>query len=69
MIGLLFAAGGIQDFWFAVPLILAVSLVYAATRHEDLGPILGHAARIGAWIVGFMAAIFVLLLFVTWLDR
>jgi len=68
MINPLFAIGGIKDFWFAVPLILAVSLVYAATRHEDMGPILGHAARIGVWIVGFMGVIFALLLFVSWLD-
>ncbi len=66
MLNLLFAVGDVQDFWFAVPLILAVSLVYAATRHEEMGPILGHAARIGAWIVGFMAAIFVVLLFISW---
>ena len=26
--------------WFAVPLIVAVSLVYAATRHEMMAPIL-----------------------------
>jgi hypothetical protein len=33
-----------------------------------MGPILGHAARIGVWIVGFMGVIFALLLFVSWLD-
>jgi hypothetical protein len=61
MIGVLLAAEGVHDFWFAVPLILAVSVVYAATRHEETGAILLHAGRIGVWIVGFMVAIFALL--------
>ena len=41
--------------WYSVPLIVAVSLVYAATRHEYMAPILGHATRFGVWIVGFLA--------------
>jgi hypothetical protein len=61
MIEVLLAANGVHDFWFALPLILAVSMVYAATRHEEMGPILLHAGRIGVWIVSFMAVIFVLL--------
>ena len=67
MYSFLLAASGINDFWYALPLILAVSLVYAATRHERMGPILIHAVRIGAWIAGFMAIIFVVLLFFSWL--
>lgn len=51
--------------WYALPLIIAVSLVYAATRHEYIGPILAHALRFGAWIVGFMAIIFVILFVVS----
>jgi hypothetical protein len=51
---------------YAFPLIVAVSLVYAATRHEQAGPILMHALRIGLWIVGFMAVILVVLLLVSW---
>jgi hypothetical protein len=54
------------DLWYAVPLILAVSLVYAATRHEALEPILAHAVRIGTWIVGFMGVFFVVLLLLSW---
>ena len=54
------------DFWYAVPLIIVISLVYAATRHEAMRPILHHAARIGIWIVGFMAAVFVVLAFLSW---
>ena len=52
--------------WYALPLVIAVSLVYAATRHETMGPILTHAARIGVWIVGFMAAVFAVLLLLDW---
>jgi hypothetical protein len=58
---LLLGAVGINDFWFALPLIVAVSLVYAATRHEQMGPILYHAYRIGVWIVGFMLVVLVVL--------
>lgn len=61
MHNLLLAVQGINDFWYALPLVIALSLVYSATRHEQMMPILVHAARVGLWIVGFMAAIFVVL--------
>ena len=54
----LLVATGVLRLWYAVPLVVSVSLVYAATRHEDLGPILDHAWRFALWIVVFMAAIF-----------
>jgi len=57
---------GTNDLWYALPLIVSVSLVYAATRHEDMGPILVHSLRIGVWICGFMAVIFVVLLLLSW---
>lgn len=57
----------IEDYmWYALPLIITVSLVYAATRHEEPGPILGHAVRIGIWIAGFMAVIFAVLFLISW---
>ncbi len=56
----------VNDLWYALPLIIAVSLVYAATRHEAMGPILHHALRIGAWILSFMAIVFVVLLLFSW---
>ena len=52
--------------FYAIPLIVAVSLVYAATRHEQAGPILLNATRIGIWILGFMAVILALLMLVSW---
>jgi len=52
--------------FYAVPPILAISLVYAATRHEDLRLILFHAGRVAAWIVGFMVLAAVLILLIGW---
>ena len=46
--------------WYAAPLIVAVSLVYAATRHEEPTPILIHAARGALWmclLLGVIAGI------------
>jgi hypothetical protein len=50
-----------NDLWYSVPLVIAASLVYSATRHERPGPILLHAVRAAIWIVGFMAVIFAIL--------
>jgi cytochrome c oxidase assembly factor CtaG len=55
------------DLWYAVPIIVAVSLVYSATRHEQMRPILVHAGRVAVWIAGFMLAVFVVVEFVSWL--
>ena len=41
------------DLRYAVPAIIAVSLVYAATRHEQMRPILIHAGRVALWILWF----------------
>jgi hypothetical protein len=43
--------------WYSVPLIVSVSLVCAATRHELMAPILNHAARFGMWLLVFMGLI------------
>ncbi len=48
--------------WYSVPLILVISLVYGATRHEYLKEIFIHALRAGIWLVGFLGIIF----FVVW---
>jgi hypothetical protein len=55
------------DIWYALPLIVAISLAYAATRHERMGPILGHALRAGLWIATFMAIIFAVLKVLSWM--
>jgi hypothetical protein len=51
----------INDFWYALPLVVAVSLVYAATRHEAMSEIVRHATRVGGWIFGFMLVVFLVL--------
>ena len=51
----------INRMWYTLPLIVSVSLVYAATRHEQLVPILQHAFRTAVWIMGFMAIAFLVL--------
>ena len=43
-----------MNLWYALPLIVSVSLVCAATRHEELSVILQHAMRFGLWIIVFM---------------
>jgi hypothetical protein len=69
MFDLLLAAGpGLWnvDFWYAVPAVVAISLVYAATRHERMRPIWIHAGRTALSIVCFMAVLFAVLEFVLW---
>ncbi len=66
MIAALLANLGPNDMWYALPLIVAISLVYAATRHEEMSSILVHALRVGLWITGFMAVIFGVLLLISW---
>ena len=58
-----FLVAGIWDnrMWFALPLIVAVSLVYAATRHEEPRPILRQALGSCIWMSGFLLVIFLLL--------
>jgi hypothetical protein len=53
------------NLWYALPLIIAVSLVYAATRHEEMRDILPHALKFGLWIVVGMAVLFALLWFLS----
>jgi uncharacterized membrane protein len=61
----LVAAWQANQLWYAAPLIVVVSLVYAATRHEQMGAILVHALRLGTMIVGFMAAVLLVLIAVS----
>jgi len=47
--------------WYAIPLVLVVSLVYGATRHERMKDIFEQSIRTAIGLVGFMSAIFVLI--------
>ncbi len=62
----MFADSVTNQLWYLIPLIVAVSLVYGATRHELLGCILQHAWRAAVWMLGFMAIIFGVILIVSW---
>ena len=44
----------VASIWYALPLIVSVTLVTAATRHELIGPIFQHALRFACWIIAFM---------------
>jgi len=62
----LFASLTDSELWLVVPLVIVISLVYGATRHELIGPILQQAFKAGVWIVGFMSIIFVLFFVISW---
>jgi hypothetical protein len=64
----LLAAVGIVRLWYAVPLVTSVSLVCAATRHEEMGAILNHAARFALWIVVFMGIVLGVIQLLTWMQ-
>lgn len=65
---LLLAALGVARFWYAVPLVASVSLVCAATRHEDMHAILVHAFRFAVWIVVFMTIVLGVIQLLSWLQ-
>ena len=47
--------------WYLLPLAVAISLVYSASRYERVGPILRRAGWYLRTILGFLAAVLVLL--------
>lgn len=55
-----------NQLWYALPLVVSVSFVYAATRHEDMPSILWHALRFAAWIACFLFGLGLLL---WWLGK
>lgn len=57
MMELLFAQVplAVSPYWYLLPLIAVVSLVYSATRHEDWALIWRRAIRLAIFITGFMA--------------
>jgi hypothetical protein len=66
MFALLPLLAEVNQMWFSIPLIVAISLVYSATHHEDMRHILAHALRLGLMIVGFMIAIMIVLFLIGW---
>ena len=67
MITTLFSAVGTAQMWYFLPLLVSISLVYAATRHEQMGPIFRHAARFAVSISVFLAVVFAILFWMSWM--
>ncbi len=57
-----------NQLWYAAPLIVSLSLVYAATRHEAFEPILRHAVRFGLWTTGLMGMVMLVLAVFSWIG-
>lgn len=66
MFGLMLPLAEINLLWYSVPLIVAISLVYSATRHEEMAPILAHSVRLAITIAVFMAIIMAVLALLSW---
>jgi hypothetical protein len=58
-----------NDLWYALPAVVAISLVYSATRHEQMRPLLINAGRVGLWILGFMVVVFAVIEAVMWWGK
>jgi len=52
--------------FYFIPLLVAISLVFGATRHEDTGLITRHALETARWITTFMVIIFAVLFVIDW---
>ncbi len=61
-------ATGAARLWYAIPLIMSVSLVCAATRHEQMGPILIHALRFAIWVLVFMGIVLAVIQILSWMQ-
>jgi hypothetical protein len=53
-------------FWYLIPLIVGVSLVYGGTRHEALPEILKQSFKSLIWMFSFLLIIFVIVSFASW---
>ena len=54
----------VHIYWFILPLVVAISLVYAASRHEAWPRIWTHALRLCIWIIGILIATTAILLLI-----
>ncbi|MFO0890409.1 MAG: hypothetical protein U0790_14860 [Isosphaeraceae bacterium] len=51
-------------YWLILPLVIAFSLVYSASRHESWPRIWFHALRLCLWILGILVGTSALLLLI-----
>ena len=49
---------GAAQIWYSVPLVIVISLVWGATRHERLPEIIAHSIKVLLWVLTFMGIIF-----------
>jgi hypothetical protein len=54
----------IHIYWFVLPLVVAISLVYSASRHESWRQIWVHAFRLCTWILGILVLTTAILLLI-----
>ena len=56
--------GHIHIYWFILPLVVAISLVYSASRHESWRRIWVHSVRLCTWILGILVLTTAILLLI-----
>jgi hypothetical protein len=56
-LGLLGQLTDVARIWYALPLVVAISLVYGATRHELTREVFSHSLRFFIWTLVFFAII------------
>ncbi len=56
--------GTVHIYWFVLPLVIAISLVYSASRHESWRKIWIHALRLCAWILSALVITMAILLLI-----
>jgi len=54
----------VHIYWLILPLVIAISVVYAASRHESWPRIWSHSLRLCLWILGILLVATALLLLV-----
>lgn len=54
----------VHVYWFVLPLVVAISLVYSASRHECWRRIWWHAFKLCGWILAVLLLTTVLLLLI-----
>jgi hypothetical protein len=64
--GTVFAVGGVLDVLHALWLLAAFSLVYAATRHEQILTILDHSWRFATKVTAVLVAVLAVLVWMSW---
>ena len=52
----------VHIYWLILPLVIAISLVYSASRHESWRKIWINAFRLCTWILGVLVITMVILL-------